>query len=202
MHGLSSLKSSARYELRSDQTFDDIFKIISSGEISCGDGWLLDPELVNLRVQSHMSKTVGFRIVTSTVGTAVRHQFWDLTKPKFDQIHVFLIHNPPKQLMSINIINLTILIQITKSSKMFEGTLIPCIHWFGVISVVLVIVQVYITPKLKCVKVLVCVQYHRNIVTAEIKISYLIMKIEASYFFIPLCVSTLLWMIWKSKCCF
>ena len=94
MHGLSSFKSSALYELRSDQTFDDIFKVISSGEISCGDDWLLDPKLVNLRVQSHVSKTVGFRLVTSTVGTAVRRQSWDLTTPKFDQIHVFLIHNP------------------------------------------------------------------------------------------------------------
>ena len=37
-----------------------------------------------------------------------------------------------------------------------------------------------------------CVQYHRNIVTAEIEISYLIMKIKALNFCIPLRVSMLL----------
>ena len=144
MHGLSSLKSSALYELRSDQTFEDIFKGISSGEISCGDGWLLDPKLVNLRVQSHVSKTVGFRIVSSTLGTAVAQSILKFHEPKFVQLHALLIHNRSKQLMSINIVNLTILIQITKSSKMLEGTLIGCTLWFGVDSVVLLIVQVYI----------------------------------------------------------
>ena len=82
MHGLTSLKSSALYELRFEQTFEDIFKGISSGEISCGDGWLLDPKLVNLRVQSHVSKTAGFRIVSSTVGTAVGQSILEFHRTK------------------------------------------------------------------------------------------------------------------------